>query len=39
MQLMLGIYEFRPSAASAYPKRFVVDHVRGYGPSDAGLDG
>ena len=39
MQLMLGIYEFRPSAASAYPKRFVVDYVRGYGPSDAGLDG
>jgi hypothetical protein len=32
MQLMLGIYEFAPSPAAAYPKRFVVDHVRGYAP-------
>jgi beta-glucanase (GH16 family) len=35
MQLMLGIYEFRPESGSddspgAYPKAFVVDHVRGY---------
>jgi glycosyl hydrolase family 16 len=29
MQLMLGIYAFAPSPAG-YPKRFVVDHVRGY---------
>jgi hypothetical protein len=33
MQLMLGIYEFAPSAAAGYPKRFVVDHVRGYAPA------
>jgi hypothetical protein len=33
MQLMLGIYEFPDAgerAASAYPKEFVVDYVRGY---------
>jgi hypothetical protein len=35
MQLMLGIYEFRPDdggeqAPDAYPKAFVVDYVRGY---------
>ena len=30
IQLMLGVYEFpgEPSA-TAYPKRFTVDHVRG----------
>lgn len=33
MQLMLGIYEFEhDEAADAYPKEFVVDHVRGYRP-------
>lgn len=33
MQLMLGIYEFRAGPpAGAYPKRFVVDSVRGYRP-------
>ncbi|MEV0146742.1 MULTISPECIES: glycoside hydrolase family 16 protein [unclassified Nonomuraea] len=31
MQLMLGIYEFQPGGA--YPKEFVVDHVRGYRPA------
>jgi hypothetical protein len=31
MQLMLGIYEFAPTPGG-YPKRFVVDHVRGYAP-------
>jgi hypothetical protein len=36
MQLMLGIYEFRPSPGTGYPKRFVVDHVRGYAPLGAG---
>jgi beta-glucanase (GH16 family) len=35
MQLMLGIYEFAdgpelPSPASAYPKEFVIDWVRGW---------
>ena len=30
MQLMLGIYEFPGDAATAYPKEFVVDYVRGY---------
>jgi Glycosyl hydrolases family 16 len=34
MQLMLGIYEFPgendPRPAGDYPKRFVVDYVRGY---------
>jgi hypothetical protein len=39
MQLMLGIYEFPPEedderSASAYPKAFVVDYVRGYGLAD-----
>jgi hypothetical protein len=33
MQLMLGIYEFAPSGSDGYPKRFVVDHVRGYTPA------
>jgi beta-glucanase (GH16 family) len=38
MQLMLGIYEFpqhtaSAETASAYPKEFVVDFVRGYRPS------
>jgi hypothetical protein len=37
MQLMVSIYEFpRESGqpgATAYPKRFVVDYVRGYRPS------
>jgi hypothetical protein len=32
MQLMLGIYEFSPRPGREYPKRFVVDHVRGYAP-------
>ena len=31
MQLMLGIYEFARSPGG-YPKRFVVEHVRGYAP-------
>jgi hypothetical protein len=35
MQLMLGIYEFTHVAGSRYPKRFVVDRVRGYAPSAA----
>jgi beta-glucanase (GH16 family) len=34
MQLMLSIYEFRPSEpgepTGPYPKEFVVDYVRGY---------
>ncbi|HEX5824800.1 MAG TPA: glycoside hydrolase family 16 protein [Candidatus Limnocylindrales bacterium] len=33
MQLMLGIYAFEPSGSEGYPKRFVVDHVRGYAPA------
>ncbi len=35
MQLMLAIYEFPDRigpASAAYPKPFVVDRVRGYGP-------
>jgi beta-glucanase (GH16 family) len=37
MQLMLNIYEFPDdsgfgSPASAYPKEFTVDYVRGYRP-------
>ncbi|WP_040691914.1 glycoside hydrolase family 16 protein, partial [Nocardiopsis lucentensis] len=35
MQLMLNIYEFpadRPEPATARPKHFVVDYVRGYRP-------
>jgi hypothetical protein len=40
MQLMLGIYEFADDLspepdARAYPKQFVIDHVRGYRPIDA----
>jgi beta-glucanase (GH16 family) len=40
MQLMLGIYDFadameRDPAARAYPKQFVIDHVRGYRPAGA----
>ncbi|WP_304453811.1 glycoside hydrolase family 16 protein [Nocardiopsis sp. YSL2] len=37
MQLMLNIYEFPTEPrepAAAYPKHFVVDHVRGYRPLD-----
>lgn len=30
MQLMLGIYEFPGEGGGAYPKAFVVDHVRGH---------
>ncbi|GGL05794.1 hypothetical protein Sme01_56380 [Sphaerisporangium melleum] len=36
MQLMLGVYEFPGPAAPtehSYPKRFTIDHVRGYRPS------
>ncbi|MFI6576563.1 glycoside hydrolase family 16 protein [Nocardiopsis sp. NPDC050513] len=36
MQLMLNIYEFptdRPEPATAYPKHFIVDYVRGYRPA------
>ncbi|MGA5756814.1 glycoside hydrolase family 16 protein [Nonomuraea bangladeshensis] len=29
MQLMLGVYEFRPGSGT-YPKEFTVDYVRGY---------
>jgi hypothetical protein len=39
MQLMLGIYEFPDGgerAASAYPKEFVVDYVRGYRLAETG---
>ena len=32
MQLMLGIYAFGPVVAGGPPRRFVVDHVRGYAP-------
>jgi Glycosyl hydrolases family 16 len=37
MQLMLGIYEFPPEEGAGqhvdvYPKEFVVDYVRGFGP-------
>jgi hypothetical protein len=45
MQLMLGIYEFPdridPERSGTYPKRFVVDHVRGYRRtrSEDGLSG
>jgi hypothetical protein len=39
MQFMLGVYEFPEGGqfgqpASAYPKEFVVDHVRGYRRTD-----
>ena len=39
MQLMLGIYESAPTPDRAYPKRFVVDHVRGYAPLAAETTG
>jgi beta-glucanase (GH16 family) len=35
MQLMLNVYEFEGEAASPYPKRFLVDWVRGYRKADA----
>ncbi|WP_198659281.1 glycoside hydrolase family 16 protein [Nocardiopsis sp. FIRDI 009] len=36
MQLMLNIYEFpadHPERATAHPKHFIVDYVRGYRPA------
>ena len=33
MQLMLGVYAFRAIRAAERPPRFVVDHVRGFGPA------
>jgi hypothetical protein len=36
MQLMLGIYDSARTPGTGYPKRFVVDHVRGYAPLGAG---
>ena len=39
MQLMLGIYEFARTPDRAYPKRFVVDHIRGYAPLATGTAG
>jgi hypothetical protein len=32
MQLMLGIYSFRPLAEDERPRRFAVEHVRGFPP-------
>jgi hypothetical protein len=46
MQFMLGLYEFEPGdepntagrrRPHAYPKEFVVDHVRGYRPRTEGV--
>jgi hypothetical protein len=34
MQLMLNVYEFEGQPASPYPKRFLVDWVRGYRHAD-----
>lgn len=34
MQLMLNIYEFEERSEVPYPKRFLVDWVRGYRPAD-----
>jgi len=34
MQLMLGIYSFRPVEPGDRPRRFVVERVRGYPPLD-----
>ena len=33
MQLMLGVYAFRPAAPGDVPIEFVVDRVRGYAPA------
>jgi hypothetical protein len=33
MQLMLGIYAFRPLTSDDRPRRFPVEHVRGYPPT------
>jgi hypothetical protein len=32
MQLMLGIYSFRSLAEDERPRRFAVEHVRGFPP-------
>jgi hypothetical protein len=38
MQLMLGIYEFTPTTGG-YPKRFVVERVRGYAADETRIAG
>jgi hypothetical protein len=38
MQLMLGIYEFAPTS-NGDPKRFVVEHVRGYAVDETRIAG
>lgn len=38
MQLMLNVYEFQGKSTSPYPKKFLVNWVRGYRHADTAAE-